>query len=315
MIFSNLAGTTSDVFSISKVKTRDSGYGENGILLSWNAYDITWNAASIQGEKYLNKDIHYINYEGITDLNNCTSPGQYICTWTYLSKLANIPDELKNTQNYFIMTVQPCTAGSFEGRPVTTLNNIVQELTSSSGKKYIRYGSGSGSFTQPWQRVAFTSEIPVMPALHAVATSGDYNTLINKPNVSSGPTVETGTFTLSSTNASVMAYPYGTYVKYGKIVAADISSLIQPNSGATGDIYLSGLPFLPEQSVKGLQIECNDYIEISGESAWSFSGTLSLLDNGTITVAINSLKGRRALTCELIPGGASITGTVTYIAK
>lgn len=236
MVFSNLAGTTSDVFSISKVKSRDSGYGENGILLSWNAYDITWNAASIQGEKYSNKNIHYINYEGITDLNNCTSPGQYICTWTYLSKLANIPDELKNTQNYFIMTVQPCTVGRFEGRPVTTLNDIVQELTSSNGKKYIRYGSGSGSFTQPWQRVAFTSD------LHAVATSGDYNTLINKPNVSAGPTVETGTFKLSSNAVDIIQDTPHQYVKYGNLCFVNLDFSFKAKS-PSALIGIGGLPF------------------------------------------------------------------------
>lgn len=314
MVFSNLAGTTSNKFSITKVPiTNGSTYGENGILLSGNTYDLFWNMSGILGEEYMNKSVIFIHKEGITDLNSCGHPGQYVCSWTYLSKLANIPEELRDTTNNFIMISHPVDTSNYDWGAVSVYSQAVQELTTSKGKRYFRTKSNQN--WTAWQRVAFTSEIPVMPALHAVATSGDYNTLINKPNVSSGPTVETGTFTLSSTNASVMAYPYCTYVKYGKIVAADISSLIQPNSGATGDIYLSGLPFLPEQSVKGLQIECNDYIEILGESAWAFSGTLSLLDNGTITVAINSLKGRRALTCELIPGGVSITGTVTYIAK
>lgn len=314
MVFSNLAGTTSNKFSITKVPiTNGSTYGENGILLSGNTYDLFWNMSGILGEEYMNKSVIFIHKEEITDLNSCGHPGQYVCSWTYLSKLANIPEELRDTTNNFIMISHPVDTSNYDWGTVSVYSHAVQELTTSYGRRYFRTKSNQN--WTAWQRVAFTSEIPTVPTLHAVATSGDYNSLVNKPNVSSGPTVETGTFTLSSTNASVMAYPYGTYVKYGKIVAADISSLIQPNSGATGDIYLSGLPFLPEQSVKGLQIECNDYIEISGESAWSFSGTLSLLDNGTITVAINSLKGRRALTCELIPGGASITGTVTYIAK
>lgn len=309
MIFSNLAGTTSDVFSITKTSARPSGYGENGILLSGNTYDLFWNMSAIIGEKYVNKSVYFIEYNGTTDLNSCVQPGQYMCSWTYFNKLANIPEELKGTTDNFIMIVHPCDYGLYDGRPAAILSNIVQELTTSKGKKYIRYGNGNGSFPQPWQKVSFTSD------LHAVATSGDYNTLINKPNVSAGPTVETGTFTLTSTNASVMAFPYSTYVKYGKIVAANISSKIQPDSGATGDIYLSGLPFLPEQDVKGLQVECNDYLEISGSSAWAFSATLTIFDNGTITTALNSLKGRSPLTCEIAPMGVTLTGIVTYIAK
>lgn len=307
MVFSNLAGTTSDVFSITKMPRRHYLNVENGILLAGNTYDMMWNMYG-GPEKYNNNNIVFINYTNITDLNDCFNPGQYTCSWSYYRQLKNVPAELIGTTEDFTMVVEPCSMGRVEGEKPTMGNGvIVQKLMNSLGRQYFR--RYMNSVWTEWQKVASTSD------LHAVATSGDYNTLINKPNVSAGPTVETGTFTLTSTNASVLAFPYSTYVKYGKIVAADISSMIQPNSGATGDIYLSGLPFLPEQNVKGLQVECNNYLEISGSSVWSFSATLSLLDNGIITVALNSLKGRSPLTCEIAPTGVTLTGIVTYIAK
>lgn len=244
MIFSNLAGTTSDVFSITKTSARPSGYGENGILLSGNTYDLFWNMSAIIGEKYVNKSVYFIEYNGTTDLNSCVQPGQYMCSWTYFNKLANIPEELKGTTDNFIMIVHPCDYGLYDGRPAAILSNIVQELTTSKGKKYIRYGNGNGSFPQPWQKVSFTSD------LHAVATSGDYNTLINKPNVSAGPTVETGTFKLSSNAVDIIQDTSHQYVKYGNLcfVNLDFSFIAKSPRKMIG---IGGLPFKARGLYKG----------------------------------------------------------------
>lgn len=245
MIFSNLAGTTSNKFSITKVpKTNGSTYGENGILLSGNTYDLFWNMAGILGEEYMNKSVCFIHSEGITDLNDCSHPGQYVCSWTYLSKLANIPDELKGTTDNFIMISHPVDTSNYDWGSVSVYSIVVQELTTSKGKKYIRYGSGSGSFPQPWQKVAYTSD------LHAVATSGDYNTLINKPNVSAGPTVETGTFKLSSNAVDIIQDTPHQYVKYGNLcfVNLDFSFIAKSPRKMIG---IGGLPFKARGLYKG----------------------------------------------------------------
>lgn len=241
MVFSNLAGTTSNKFSITKVPiTNGTTYGENGILLSGNTYDLFWNMSGILGEEYMNKSVIFIHKEGITDLNSCGHPGQYVCSWTYLSKLANIPEELRDTTNNFIMISHPVDTSNYDWGAVSVYSQAVQELTTSKGKRYFRTKSNQN--WTAWQRVAFTSEIPVMPALHAVATSGDYNTLINKPNVSSGPTVETGTFKLSSNAVDIIQDTPHQYVKYGNLCFVNLDFSFKAKS-PSALIGIGGLPF------------------------------------------------------------------------
>lgn len=310
MVFSNLAGTTSDVFSITKVKSR-TGYGENGILLSGNTYDLFWNMSGIMGKEYMNKSVYFIANEGITDLNNCGRPGQYVCPWTYLSKLANIPEELRDTTNNFIMISHPVGTSNYDWGAVSDFSKAVQELTTSIGRRYFRTKSNSN--WTAWQRVAFTSEIPTMPALHAVATSGDYNHLINKPNVSAGPTVETGTFFLDSKQVAVLNYGGNKYVKYGNVVVITLSFRCQVLLNKTGGITFSGIPLMPNHNVLGTFFSYYGSVQISGITP-VLGIEMNIVNDGEISAYVLTPKGRTQFSCEMLNGqDGNISGQFMYI--
>lgn len=242
MVFSNLAGTTSDVFSITKMPRRHYLNVENGILLAGNTYDMMWNMYG-GPEKYNNNNIVFINYTNITDLNDCFNPGQYTCSWSYYRQLKNVPAELIGTTEDFTMVVEPCSMGRVEGEKPTMGNGvIVQKLMNSLGRQYFR--RYMNSVWTEWQKVASTSD------LHAVATSGDYNTLINKPNVSAGPTVETGTFKISSNAVDIIQDTSHQYVKYGNLCFVNLDfSFISKSPRAM--IGIGGLPFKARGLYKG----------------------------------------------------------------
>lgn len=177
MIFSNLSGTTSKRFSVA--------HDGKGQIVSNNAYDVWWampNGAS--GER--NSCLVFL--DNGDDLNNSFTPAQYFKS-TAETIVANNP-----TTSAFIMVVEP---SSGDGAP----GYVVQKIFTVYGEVFIR-ARIDGTW-QAWKKVAYTSDIPTVPALHAVATTGDYNSLVNKPSVPSTfdcvwtPTVWSGTVTNS----------------------------------------------------------------------------------------------------------------------
>lgn len=212
MIFTNLAGTTSKKFSVA-----NDGKGQ---IVSNNAYDIWWgmpNGAS--GEK--NTSVIYLN-NGY-DLNNAITPAQYFRNASG-QDIINSP-----TSNYFTMIVEP---SSGDNSP----DFILQKVFTSAGEFFVR--ARVNRTWETWKKFAYTSDIPTMPALHAVATSGDYNSLINKPDIASDfdaswtPTVWNSTVTYSR------CYCY----RYDKLLFLSGEFEVQrANSAISLDI--GGMPF------------------------------------------------------------------------
>lgn len=159
MIFTNLAGTTSKRFSVS-----NDGKGQ---IVSNNAYDIWWNMVNgASGEK--NHSVIFLNNGD--DLNNAFTPAQYFKSNAEIT-VANNP-----ATSAFIMVVEPSSGDNAPGY-------VVQKIFTVYGEFFIR--TRIDNTWQTWKKFAYTSDIPTVPTLHAVATSGDYNSLANKPTLHS----------------------------------------------------------------------------------------------------------------------------------
>lgn len=280
MIFSNLAGTTNNQF-----KVNGDGTGQ---ILSNNAYDLFWGAHNTK-TNIQNPNIRYINNG--TDMNDLLHYGQYSC---YVSSIATTLVN-RPTDYAFVMEVYPSVG--------VGTSYITQKVTDLLCNVYLRKYDGVWT---AWKQVAYTSD------LHAVATSGDYNALINKPNVSAGPTVETGTFALKSTNGTVSGFPSNKYIKYGNVVMVDMSCKISPEVLDGSPIYLSGLPFLPEISKKGVYL--SSATNLKNNTRLIFVA-VSVLNSGTITVALNTTNLVYTLAGNLIYGTLEMFGNIVYITK
>lgn len=205
MIFTNLAGTTSKRFSVA-----NDGKGQ---IVSNNTYDIWWNMVNgASGEK--NHSIIFLNNGD--DLNNAFTPAQYFKSNAEIS-VANNP-----ATSAFIMVVEPSSGDNAPGY-------VVQKIFTVYGEFFIR--TRIDNTWQPWKKFAYTSDIPTMPALHAVATSGDYNVLNNR--------IEIGTWT-GTPNVSIMDVSFY-YMKFGNNVRLWGSFAAQAKANEV--VTISNLPF------------------------------------------------------------------------
>lgn len=205
MIFTNLAGTTSKRFSVA-----NDGKGQ---IVTNNTYDIWWNMVNgASGEK--NHSIIFLNNGD--DLNNAFTPAQYFKSNAEIS-VANNP-----ATSAFIMVVEPSSGDNAPGY-------VVQKIFTVYGEFFIR--TRIDNTWQPWKKFAYTSDIPTMPALHAVATSGDYNVLNNR--------IEIGTWT-GTPNVSIMDVSFY-YMKFGNNVRLWGSFAAQAKANEV--VTISNLPF------------------------------------------------------------------------
>lgn len=294
MIFSNLAGTTSKKFAVAS-----DGKGQ---IVSNNAYDIWWaqpNGASGERNNCL------IFLDNGDDLNNAFTPAQYFKS-TVETVVANNP-----TTSAFVMVVEP---SSGDGAP----GYVVQRIYTVYGEVFIR-ARIDGNW-QAWKKVAYTSDVPTIPTLHAIATSGDYNDLINKPNSSSGPTLETGSYTLSSSTGWIDNDPVtNTYIKYGNVVQVSVWSDVQPNDASSPHGFtVEGWPFPPKETIYGILTNCSGSVTTSTGSKpilfcvyrFHFNGTLFpeayYIDNNNFSKT--AITNTAILTMKL-------GGTMTYLTK
>lgn len=145
MIYSNLAGTTSDEFKI--------GAGGSGKIISRNAYDIFWNdSGSVIGG---NPNVKRI--PNGTDINTMTDIGQYYMPSNAESPtLINCPTKLS-----FIMSIEPSTG------VLQNYKYIVQKITDFSGTMYIRGYNGFGSKWGGWTQTIPTPTLKELPAIES----------------------------------------------------------------------------------------------------------------------------------------------------
>lgn len=256
MIFTNLAGTTSKRFSVS-----NDGKGQ---IVSNNTYDIWWNMVNgASGEK--NHSVIFLNNGD--DLNNAFTPAQYFKSNAEII-VANNP-----ATSAFIMVVEPSSGDNAPGY-------VVQKIFTVYGEFFIR--TRIDNTWQPWKKFAYTSDIPTMPALHAVATSGDYNSLINKPNI---PNIEMGTW-YANNNSNVALYnPNFFYTKFFGFVrlwgwfsaqgvpntVVTISNL--PFPVAIDTMGLASMPFVSDVNKAYSMIGAYSTVEAASNSL-SFEGVL-----------------------------------------
>lgn len=226
MIFTNLAGTTSNTFKV--------GSNSNGQILSNNAYDFFWNTPDpISGAQNLNvRTLGPGN--NIFDLKDV---GQYCCTLDEVAnQILNMPKQTGNLA--FLLLVEPSIGYDTQ--------YIKYTMRFRNGEMWICERDGNTTFIA-WERYAWANEIPVMPTLHAVATSGDYNSLANKPNI---PNIEMGTW-YANNNSNVALYnPNFFYTKFFGFVRlwGWFSAQGVPNTVVT----ISNLPFPVATDTMGL---------------------------------------------------------------
>lgn len=212
MIFTNLAGTTSKKFSVS-----NDGKGQ---IASNNAYDIWWNMVNgASGEK--NHSVIFLNNGD--DLNNAFTPAQYFKSNAEII-VANNP-----ATSAFIMVVEPSSGDNAPGY-------VVQKIFTVYGEFFIR-ARVDGAW-QPWKKFAYTSDIPTMPALHAVATSGDYNSLTNKPDIASDFDASWTPTVWNSTVINSKCYCY----RYDKLLFLSGEFEVQRSNSAIS-LDIGGMPF------------------------------------------------------------------------
>lgn len=133
MIFSNLAGTTSDEFKI--------GADGKGQIQCNNTYDLFWGGWNTKGGR--NPNVTQLTFG--TDLNNIRTPGQYFAEGM-TNEYPNCP-----TGNGFLMTVEP-TGG------ITYPNYVTQRLYDYAGSLHVRTRSGGG--WGEWRKIAYKSDVP-----------------------------------------------------------------------------------------------------------------------------------------------------------
>lgn len=209
MIFSNLSGTTSDIFKV--------GSGGTGKIISRNAYDIFWSDSGVGNPNgTINPNVKGISSG--TDLNTITNIGQYYMpTNTDAPTLINSPTNLA-----FIMTVEPST-GVMQGYIY-----IVQKIIDFNGNMYIRGYNGAGDFWHEWTRT--------MPNSHI-------NSLALKSEL---PTIEEGTIVPAAVNGYTVRIANVRYTayKYSNKTVFDVYGSLALTSNSPADTYhIDNLPF------------------------------------------------------------------------
>lgn len=130
MIYSNLAGTTSDEFKIGS-----SGAGK---IISKNAYDIFWRGNADGSQVNLNVKRIPVG----TDLNTITGIGQYyIPSNSEAPSLINCP-----TKRAFIMTIEPSVGQVYNSGKLY----FVQKIIDFNGVIYCRGYDGNGNVWLGW---------------------------------------------------------------------------------------------------------------------------------------------------------------------
>lgn len=136
MIYSNLAGTTSNTFQIN-----DGAKFYKNLL----PYNLNW-----QTNSFPDANIHEITTMGL-DLNTIKTPGQYYCvSRDVINSLVNCP--VKNEG--FLLTVEPST-----GNLSTSLNHVHQCLISYKGSIWHRWFGSQGEIFIGWVSVAFSNQV------------------------------------------------------------------------------------------------------------------------------------------------------------
>lgn len=122
MIFSNLAGTTSNQFKV--------GVDSNGQLISNNIYDIYWGAAN-PSTGAVNPNVKsLLENTDLNDYHTVSHYGQYYAQYEQGSTIIHTPDDVGEE---FSLVVSPMTGG-WDGF-------VMQELLHKSGIRYERYYS------------------------------------------------------------------------------------------------------------------------------------------------------------------------------
>lgn len=160
MIYSNLMGTTSDVFKV--------GADGKGQIWCNNTYDLFWAGDNPKGGS--NPNVTQLGFG--TDLNNIRIPGQYFAQGM-TNEYPNCP-----TSYGFIMTVEP-TGG------ITYPNYVTQRLYDTSGNLYVRTSNGLSSSWVNWKQMAYKSDVPIESGTFSIKptdsrvrlanSSGNYN--------------------------------------------------------------------------------------------------------------------------------------------
>lgn len=200
------------------------------------------------------------------DLNNAITPAQYFRNASGQG-IINSP-----TSNYFTMIVE---TSSGDNAP----DFILQKVFTSAGEFFIR--ARVNRTWETWKHMAYTSDIPTIPTLHAVATSGDYNSLANKPNI---PNIEMGTWYANSSNVTLYN-PNLFYTKFFGFVrlwgwfsaqgvpntVVTISNL--PFPVATDTMELASMPFVSDINKAYSIIGAYSTVEVASNSL-SFEAVL-----------------------------------------
>lgn len=175
MIYSNLAGTTSNTFQIN-----DGAKFYKNLL----PYNLNW-----QTNSFPDANIHEITTMGL-DLNTIKTPGQYYCiSRDVINSLVNCPVKDEG----FLLTVEPST-----GNLSTSLNHVHQCLTSYKGGIWHRWFGSQGEIFIGWVSVAYKSDL--------YAESGSFNlTSVSASVENSGRThyIKCGSVIIISFNVSV----------------------------------------------------------------------------------------------------------------
>lgn len=211
MIFSNLAGTTSNTFQIN-----------DGAKLYKNLlpYNLNW-----QTNSFPDANVHEITTTGL-DLNTIKTPGQYYCIkLDVINSLVNCP--VKDAG--FILTVEPST-----GNLSTSLNHVRQCLISYKGGIWYRWFGSKGEIFIGWVSVAYNETIslptttgtwtPTLSGSGYSITQSSYcnwtkygNVVVLTGYIRINKTASTGSFVITG-----LPYSVGSYITGNATIACNV---------------------------------------------------------------------------------------------
>lgn len=206
MIFSNLSGTTSNIFKV--------GVEGKGQSIACNMYDLYW--AKTEGRLQHNENINLIMAN--TDLNTIKGIGQYFMPTNALGiGIVNSP-----TDKAFIMTVEP--SNGIDDNAIY----IVQTMKDFDGILYSRGYDGGADYWYPWTRTISNSVI----ASHALKSE--------LPTIEEGAIVPDAVngYTQRASNVRYTAYKYSNKTVY------DVYGILTLVANNPPDTYsINNLPF------------------------------------------------------------------------
>lgn len=211
MIYSNLAGTTSNTFQIN-----DGAKFYKNLL----PYNLNW-----QTNSFPDANIHEITTMGL-DLNTIKTPGQYYCIIrNVINSLVNCPVKDEG----FLLTVEPST-----GNLSTSLNHVHQCLISYKGGIWHRWFGSQGEIFIGWVSLAYneTLSLPMTTGMWSPSLSGSGytitqsslcywakygNVIIVTGYIRIKKTASSGSFVIAG-----LPYPMGSYVTGNATIACDV---------------------------------------------------------------------------------------------